>query len=130
MALIGALGDITFHVSRRAIKTFDDMKWDSGATYASHNVHMQAPHLEYTGLDTDTLSFTMQFSAYYGIDPVKEINAVELARITGKAMRLVIGNKIYGRRWVIVKTSKDLQKFDGYGNLLAAKINISLKAYN
>ena len=45
-------------------------------------------------------------------------------------MRLVIGNKIYGRRWVITKTSKDLEKFDNRGNLLSAKINISLQAYN
>jgi hypothetical protein len=130
VALIGALGDITFHVSRNAIKTFDNMKWSSGAKYASHDVHLQAPKLEYTGIESDNISFDMSFSVFYGIDPVREINNIARARITGEAMRLVIGNKIYGRKWVITKTSKDLEKFDNHGNLLAVKINVSLQAYN
>lgn len=130
MALIGALGDITFRVSRNAIKTFNNMKWSSGAKYASHDVHLQAPKLEYTGIESDNISFDMSFSVFNGIDPVKEINALEAARITGEIMRLVIGNKIYGRKWVITKTAKDLEKFDNHGNLLAAKINVSLQAYN
>ena len=72
----------------------------------------------------------MSFSVFYGIDPVREINNIARARITGEAMRLVIGNKIYGRKWVITKTSKDLEKFDNHGNLLSVKINVSLQAYN
>lgn len=106
------------------------MKWSSGANYASHDVHLQAPKLEYTGIESDNISFDMSFSVFYGIDPVREINNIERARITGEAMRLVIGNKIYGRKWVITKTSKDLEKFDNHGNLLAIKINVSLQAYN
>ena len=130
MALIGALGDITFHVSRNAIKTFDNMKWSSGAKYASHDVHLQAPKLEYTGIESDNISFDMSFSVFYGIDPVREINNIERARIAGEAMRLVIGNRIYGKKWVITKISKGLEGFDNRGNLLSAKINISLQAYN
>ena len=129
MALIGALGDINFHVSRRAIKTFDNLKWDSGSSYAEHDIHLQSPKLELTGTEADTMSFSMEFNVFYGVDPVKEINALEKARIKGEAMRLVLGNKIYGRRWVITKTSKSLERFDNRGNLLVAKINISLKAY-
>ncbi len=130
MALIGALGDISFHVSRSTIKTFNNMKWDSSSSYAAHNVHLQAPHLEYTGEDTDQISFTMQFSAFYGVDPVKEINALARARKQGKVMRLVIGNKIYGGKWVITKVSKDLERFDNRGNLLSAKVSVTLKQYN
>lgn len=129
MALIGALGDITFQVSRRAIKTFDNMKWDSGTSYSTHQIHLQPPKLEYVGIEADTISFTMNFNIFYGINPVKEINALERARLQGKVMRLVIGNKIYGKKWVITKTSKDLEKFDNKGNLLSTKINISLMAY-
>lgn len=129
MALIGALGDITFQVSRRYIKTFNDMKWESSTSYATHQIHLQTPKIEYTGIDADTISFTMNFNVFYGIDPVKEINALEKARLQGKVMRLVIGNKIYGRKWVITKTSKELERFDNKGRLLSAKINVSLLAY-
>lgn len=129
MALIGALGNISFHVSRNAIKTFDNMKWTSGVKYASHDIHLQAPKLEFVGIESDSISFDMQFSVFYGVDPVKEINKIAKARLKGEVMRLVIGNKIYGKKWVITKASKDLEKFDNHGNLLATKISITLEAY-
>ena len=45
-------------------------------------------------------------------------------------MRFVIGTKAYGHyKWVITKTSKDLERYDGKGNLLVAKVNITLKEY-
>lgn len=72
----------------------------------------------------------MVFSAFLGINPIKEIIKLLDAERTGKVMRLVIGSKAYGKnKWVITKTSKDLEKFDNQGNLLVAKVSISLKAY-
>lgn len=129
MAVIGALGKITFSVSKRSIKTFDNMSWESGTNYAQHGIHLKTPKLEKIGEQADTLSFDMVFSAFLGINPTKEIGRLEKARKKGEVMRLVIGNKIYGKRWVITKISKGLERFDNKGRLLKASVSISLLAY-
>lgn len=131
MAVIGTLGDIVFSVSRGQIKTFDGMKWDSSVQYATHNRHLKDPLLEYTGTDLDTISFTMVFSAFLGVNPIAEITKLLNAERSGQIMRLVIGSKAYGKyKWVITKTSKDLERFDNKGNLITAKVSVSLKAYS
>ena len=130
MAVIGTLGDIVFSVSRGQVKTFDGMKWESSAQYAAHNRHLKQPLLEFTGTDLDTISFSMVLSAFLGVNPMGEITKLLSAERTGKIMRLVIGNKAYGTyKWVITKTSKDLEYFDNKGNLLHAKVSVSLKMY-
>lgn len=130
MAEIGALGDIVFFVSRNQVKTFDGLKWDSSARYASHDRHMQETLLEFTGTDNDKISFSMYFSVFLGVKPIDEITKLLNAERNGKVMPLVIGRKAYGRnKWVITKTSKDLERFDKKGNLLTAKVSVSLEAY-
>ena len=130
MAEIGALGDIVFFVSRNQVKTFDGLKWDSSARYASHDRHMQETLLEFTGTDNDKISFSMYFSVFLGVNPMDEIVKLLNAERNGKVMPLVIGRKGYGRnKWVITKTSKDLERFDKKGNLLTAKVSVSLEAY-
>ena len=64
MAVIGTWGDITFAVSRNQIKTFDGLKWDSGAKYSTHDRHLKEPLLEFTGTDVESMTFTMFFSAF------------------------------------------------------------------
>lgn len=130
MATIGTLGDIVFSVSRSKVSTFDGMKWDSSAKYATHDRHLKDVLLEYTGTDADKISFSMYFSAFLGINPIEEITKLLKAERSGQVMRLVIGSRVYGKnKWVIDKTSKDLERFDNKGNLLIAKVNVSLIAY-
>lgn len=130
MAVIGTLGDIVFSVSRNQVNTFDNLKWDSSAKYASHERHLQETLLEFVGTDNDTITFSMYFSVFLGINPMNEIIKLLNAERSGKIMRLVIGQKAYGRnKWVITKTSKDLERFDKKGNLLTAKVSVTLEAY-
>lgn len=130
MATIGTLGNIVFSVSKSQVRTFDGMKWDSSAQYATHNRHLKDVLLEFTGTDADKITFSMQFSVFLGIDPMTEITKLLNAERSGAVMRLVIGSKAYGKnKWVITGTSKDLERFDNKGNLLIAKVNVSLMAY-
>ena len=130
MATIGTLGNIVFSVSRNRVNTFDRLKWESSAQYATHNRHLRDVLLEYTGTDADKISFSMYFSVFLGINPMTEITKLLNAERSGQVMRLVIGNKAYGKhRWVITGTSKDLERFDNRGNLLIASVNVSLMAY-
>ena len=131
MATIGTLGDIVFSVSRNKVNTFDGLKWESSAQYATHNRHLRDVLLEFTGTDADKISFSMFFSVFLGVNPMTEIVKLLNAERSGRIMRLVIGSKAYGKhRWVITGTSKDLERFDNKGNLLMASVNVSLMAYS
>lgn len=130
MATIGTLGDIVFSVSRETVKTFEGMKWDSSAKYATHERHLKDVLLEFTGTDADTITLNVYFSIFLGVNPMQEITKLLDAERSGKVMRLVVGSKAFGRnKWVIEKISKDLDRFDNKGNLLVAKVSISLKEY-
>jgi len=129
--MLGSLGDIVFSVSRDKVLTFDKLKWNSSAQYATHKRHLKTDLLEHTGLDTDKISFSMYFSIFLGVDPMPELVKLFEAERAGKALRLVIGKKAYGKyKWVIKKQDRTLEHIDNEGNVLEAAVNISLEAYS
>ena len=131
MAVIGTWGDITFAVSRNQIKTFDGLKWDSGAKYSTHDRHLKEPLLEFTGTDVESMTFTMFFSASLGVNPIAEVSKLLKAMRRGEVHRLVIGPKAYGtNKWVITKLSNSLNRYDNRGNLLVAKVSVTMKSYS
>lgn len=131
MAVIGTWGDITFAVSRNQIKTFDGLKWDSGAKYSTHDRHLKEPFLEFTGTDVESMTFTMFFSAFLGVNPIAEVSKMLKAMRRGEVHRLVIGPKAYGtNKWVITKLSNSLNRYDNRGNLLVAKVSVTMKSYS
>lgn len=130
MAIIGSWGDITFAVSRNTVKTFDGLKWDSGAQYATHDRHLKQPLLEFTGPGAESMTFTMFFSAFLGVNPITEVSKLLRAMRKGEVNRLVIGPKAYGtNKWVITKLSNSLERYDNRGNLLVAKVNVTMSSY-
>lgn len=131
MAVIGTWGDITFAVSRNQIKTFDGLKWDSGVKYSTHDRHLKEPLLEFTGTDVESMTFTMFFSAFLGVNPIAEVSKMLKAMRRGEVHRLVIGPKAYGtNKWVITKLSNSLNRYDNRGNLLVAKVSVTMKSYS
>lgn len=130
MAVIGSWGDVTFAVSRKQIKTFDGLKWDSGAKYSTHDRHLKEPLLEFTGTDVESMTFTMFFSVFLGVNPISEVSKLLKAMRRGEVHRLVIGPKAYGtNKWVITKLSNSLNRYDNRGNLLVAKVSVTMKSY-
>ncbi len=130
MSKIGSLGDIVFSVSNSSVKTFDEMKWDAAAKYSTHDRHLQDDLLEFEGMELETISFSMVFSVFLGVNPLKEIEKLKAVMSKGEAMRLVIGGNVYGKnKWVIEKLSKELTRFDNKGNLWTASVSIDLKEY-
>lgn len=130
MAKIGSFGDLVFSVSENTVKTFDGMSWDFSADYATHDRHIKADLLEYMGPGIETISFSMTLSVFLGVKPLKEVKKLRKMVRKGYAERLVIGGKVYGNyKWVMEKGTVDFQRFDGKGNLLAARIKVSLKEY-
>lgn len=130
MAKIGSFGNLVFSVSDRTVKTFDGMSWDFSADYATHDRHIKADLLEYMGPGIEGISFSMVLSAFLGVNPLKEIKKLREMVKEGHAERLVIGGKVYGSyKWVMQKGTVDFQRFDNTGNLLAAKVKVTLKEY-
>lgn len=131
MAVIGSWGDVTFSVSRKTVKTFDGLKWDSGAKYSTHDRHLKEPLLEFTGTEVESMTFSMFFSAFLGVNPIAEVSKLLKAMRRGEVHRLVIGPKAYGtNKWVITKVSNSLERYDNRGNLLVAKVNVTMKSYS
>ncbi len=130
MAVIGMWGDLIFSVSRQQIRTFDGLKWDSGARYSTHDRHLREPLLEFRGTDSETMTFTMLFSEYLGVKPIEEVSKIKLAMMAGEVHRLVIGPKAYGtNKWVITKLSSAMERFDKKGELVAAKVTVTMQSY-
>lgn len=130
MAQIGSFGDLTFKVSDRFVCTFDGMSWNFSAKYATHDRHIKADLIEYMGPEIETISFSMLFSVFLGVSPMKQIKKLRKMIQNGYAQRLVIGGKVYGNyKWVMEQGSVELERFDKNGNLWAAKVKVTLKEY-
>lgn len=130
MATIGTLGDIPFHVSKNEVKTIEGLKWETSSKFEVHDRHLKDDLLEFVGTEPGTMSFSVYISVFLGVNPMQEIVKLLNAERKGLTMPLVIGEKAYGKyRWVITKTSKSLERFDNKGNLLVAKVDISLTEY-
>lgn len=128
MAIIGSWGDIIFSVKKEEIKTFEGMKWSVGAKYSTHTRHLKAPLLEFTGVDVESISFSMFFSTHLGVTPKRELDKLLDATKQGEVHRMVLGTDNYGK-WVIEKLSIEMERVDNRGNLLAAKVSVTMKSY-
>lgn len=127
---IGCLGDIVFEVSSKTIKTFDRMQWSGSARYSEHQRHLSHALTEFTGLDPDTISFEMVLSLYLGVEPMAELVKLWTYERSGKAVPLVIGDKIYGKyRWTVKSHKTKMQTYDKRGNLTGATVSVELLEY-
>lgn len=129
MATIGTWGKLVFSVKQDEIKTFDKLKWDVGAKFTTHTRHLQAPLLEFTGTDVESISFSMFFSIALGINPRTDIDSLVKAVQKGEYHRLVLGTDNYGK-WVMEKLSITMEQVDNYGNLIAATVSVTMKSYS
>ena len=130
MAKIGTFGGLSFAVSSNKVSTFDDLKWDTSAAYATHDRHLQPDLLEFLGPDPEQITFKMKFSVFLGVNPLKSVKDLRRMVREGTAERLVIGGRVYGDyKWAITKVSSAMKTFDNRGNCWAAEVTVTLKEY-
>ena len=130
MAKIGTFGGLSFAVSSNKVSTFEDLKWDTSAAYATHDRHLQPDLLEFLGPDPEQITFKMKFSVFLGVNPLKSVNDLRRMVREGTAERLVIGGRVYGDyKWAITKVSSAMKTFDNRGNCWAAEVTVTLKEY-
>lgn len=128
--LVGFMADIPFIVSSHYIRTFDDYGRGSGGRWAQHDIIGDKPVLEFLGPDVEKISFTMLLRADQGVSPAKELEKLRKLRDTGKYFPLVIGGKLIGNNlWVMESLDENVAFWGKYGNILSAKVSVTLKEY-
>lgn len=131
VAFCKAQGIPLYAVNENPGKTFTGLKWDSGAKYSTHDRHLKEPLLEYTGREVESMSFSMFFSVFLGVNPISEVAKLLQAMRRGEVHPLIIGPKAYGtNKWVITKVSTSLDRYDNRGNLLVSKVSVTMKSYS
>lgn len=127
---VGNLGSVYFSVSADMVKTLTDLSMNKSINYGSHKVHGGKALLEFIGIEPDEISFSVEMSAFLGVNPTTMIDALDRMADAGQAVAFVLGTKIYGPgKWVITNLGKAFGQTYKDGALLTAKVKISLKEY-
>lgn len=126
---IGTFGSIAFEVSTTKIRTFDDFKRKLSVKYEEHAVIGMKPKLEFIAPGLDEISFQIIFSAFQGINPLKEMEQLRLIVQEGKYNSLVIGGKVLGN-FVIESLAEAWKHVDGRGKVLYIAVDVNLKEYS
>ena len=130
MGKIGNLGTTKFVVSDKTVRTFENLKWDVSAKYATHDRHLKAVLLEFLGPEPDSISLPVKFSVFLGTNPIKEVEELRQKIRSGQTEYLVLGGHVYGAyKWVITKMSATMNTYDNKGNCWAASTTLTLKEY-
>lgn len=128
--MIGSFGDVVFYVSRKSAKTFKDLKRSEGARYATHDIHLKKPKLEYLGPGLSNVSFTMEFYASRGMNPVSETDKLIRMQRNGTHHLFIVGNKRFGMKYFVLKSvSIDFEQIDNKGVILKATADVTLEEY-
>lgn len=127
---IGSIGPIVFEVSNREIRTFKGLRRTTKARYASHEIIGAVPVLEYIGPDGEEITFTMQFSAAWGVNPKNETEKVRELCKSGEANYFVLCNATVGDNpWVVESVSESVDVVDNCGRIITSQIEITMKEY-
>lgn len=128
--MIGYFGDIIFETSDKKILNFTDMSREASSRFATHELIGQKPKDEFIGPGLDTISFTINLNASFGVNVRQELDKwIELVR-NGMAHTLVVGGKKLGvDKWKIKSVSESFGTIFQQGQIYSGKINVNLEEY-
>jgi len=126
--MIGTFGNIVFETSSSKIRTFEEFKRKGSAMFSEHPVLEGKPKLQHLGTSLDEISFSITFNVALGIDPREEINKLQEIKNIGDEKKLIIGRDVLGS-FVLTELSESWDKIDSRGNLLLARVDLSLKEF-
>lgn len=99
------------------------------ANYSTHKLVAKKGILEFTGVDPETISFEVLFSAWLGENPETWRKKLNKMLEKGKAVTFVLGTSPIGTQWVIESLTFNTELFWKDGTPAEYKANISLKEY-
>lgn len=126
---IGTLGDVVFKVSSKKVQTIQSMSWKKSYKYSTHNMYGRKGLVEYTGMDPDEIDLDMEFSIFMGVNPMKMIDALQKMAKNHKIVKLVLGNKVIGTRWVITSIQINAETYFVDGTIMEASVKVNIREY-
>lgn len=124
---IGYLGKVLFVVSASTIRTLTNFVWTTQAKYSEHERHLKRPTLEFTGLNSEKITFDMELSNYLGASVLASYNTLRSYLSSGTAMPLKIGSLSYGSyQWCVEALTFKGGTTDKNGNWVTATVSVSL----
>lgn len=128
--MIGSFGDVVFYVSRESARTIKDLTRSEGGRYATHDIHLKKPKLEFLGPGLSDMSFKMEFYASRGMHPVQETDKLIRMQRDGEHHFFILGNKRYGMKYFVLKhVSINFKDIDNKGVVLSAEADLTLEEY-
>lgn len=127
MAVIGTYGPLVFEVSSNKIQTINDIERDNKERWHNHELDGLKPIPEYIGPGLDEMSFTIEFSAFLGVNPLNEMDRLVRMSRNGEKHPLVIGGKGFGfKKWYIESVGQTIEEIDNKGRILTVKSKVKL----
>lgn len=131
MGSLGALGDISFHVSSwNDIHTIEDLQRNAKNRTVTHAIIGKKPFTEYLGPDLQTISFKIKLNAQWGVNPVLEVEKLVGYCEEGTVLTFTLGGKKFGKnKWMITSVGEAVKYYDNRGAILSSEVDISLQEY-
>ena len=131
MATIGSWGNVlVFSTSDSRILTFSGFSRSVSATWATHSRIGKKDRAEFVRPDLQKVTFTVTVDATLGVPPRAMLDSVAKAVENGTINPLVIGGKKVGNnRWRITSVSEAWDVFLAQGQLVRAKIDVTMEEY-
>jgi len=128
--MIGKFGEIIFETNDKRIRNFLDLKRESSIRTVSHEIINAKPILEYQGPDLDTLNFSVILNGNLGLKPKDELKTWRKKYENVEAEDFLLASeKIGDNKWLITNISESYEKILNTGEILIAKLDITLQEY-
>lgn len=126
--MIGSYGTITFKVTEKEIKIFNDFSISRKARYVAHERINNKPLLQFMGLDADSISFNMQLVQGLNGDVSDDLKTLQDMFKKAEVHPLFLGQKKLGS-FVIESMNEVYSMMNNFGNLEIVNVSLSLKEY-
>lgn len=124
--MIGSYGKITFKITEKEIKIFNDFSISRKARYVAHERINNKPLLQFMGLDADNISFNMQLVQGLTGDVSDDLKSLQDMFKKAEVHPLFLGQKKLGS-FVIESMNEAYKIVDNLGNLEVVNVSLSLR---
>lgn len=126
--MLASYGTITFKVTEKEIKIFNDFSISRKARYVAHERINNKPLLQFMGLDADSISFNIQLVQGLTGDVSDDLKTLQDMFRKAEVHPLFLGQKKLGS-FVIESMNEVYSMMDNFGNLEIVNVSLSLKEY-
>ena len=126
--MLASYGKITFKVTEKEIKIFNDFSISRKARYVAHERINNKPLLQFMGLNADSISFNMQLVQGLTGDVSDDLKTLQDMFKKAEVHPLFLGQKKLGS-FVIESINEVYSMMDNFGNLEIVNVSLSLKEY-